>query len=811
MVKDLVCGMTIDENTAAGSYEYKRQRYYFCNPLCLEKFKKDPEKYLAKKKPEEMPEETLMRPTPTKKGEKVILPISGMTCNSCALTIEKALVRTPGVISANVNFANEESYIEYDKRLIGEEKLKEVVRSAGYDVVEKTIDQDLEKIKQSKVRLIRAWIFTLPLTLAMFLHMVFKVHLPYSEWISLLLVTPVVFWTGWQTHKGALIALVHLSANMDLLISLGTLAAYVTGIFSLFFPLESYAPVAAMIMSFHLLGKYLENLAKGRASQAIRKLIKLGAKTARLIVNGFAFSEEKEIPLEKVKVGDIMLIRPGEKIPTDGVVIEGESTVDESMATGESMPVEKKKGDQAIGATVNKEGVLKIKATKVGKDTFLSQVIKLVAECQGSKVPIQEFADKITSYFVPVVLVISLLTFFLWLIIPRSPNFSSALFAAVAVLVIACPCALGLATPTALMVGSGLGAENGILIRNGEAIQTTREINSIVFDKTGTITEGRPAVTDVISLNSAMDEITLLGYAASVESNSEHPLARAIVNEAKAKNIKLFPTEKFKNSPGKGVEAIIAGKKILAGRGQFFEERRIGYGNLNDRLSELEKEGKTAVLIIQEEKIIGIIALADRIKESSLEAIKELKDMGLNMVILSGDNYYTVQAVAKTVGVDNFLAEMLPEEKTKKIKELQNAGKKVAMVGDGINDAPALVQADVGIALGSGTDVAIESADITLVSSNLQTVVKAIKLSRATFKKIKQNLFWAFFYNILAIPVAALGFLHPVIAEICMFLSSLNVVGNSLRLRRLSLASSQRKSRDRCNLHNRSRNGQFIN
>lgn len=739
-----------------------------------------------------------------KKVEKIIFPIAGMSCTSCAQTIEKALLKAEGVISAHVNFANEEAHVEHDTTIISTEQLKNIIHNTGYKVGEKTseIDKDLENLKEIKKKLIWAWGFTLPITLMMFAHMFFKLHIPYLNLIYLLLSTPVIFWTGSSTHRGALRALRHGSTNMDVLISLGTLAAYVTGILTFFIPLEGYAAVAAMIMGFHLIGKYLENVSKGRASQAIKKLLKLEAKTARIIVDG----QEKEISVKEVKINDVMVVRPGEKIPTDGVVVEGKSTVDESMATGESMPVDKKTGDPVIGATINIQGMLEVKATRIGKDTFLSQIIKVVAECQGSKVPIQEFADRVTSYFVPVILGLAGLTFIAWLLLPDffhsiitrassfipwvNPDlnsFSLAIFAAVAVLIIACPCALGLATPTALMVGSGLGAENGVLIRHGKAIQIMGEIDTIVFDKTGTITRGKPGVTDIIpnpDVRNPNNELRILELAANAEFGSEHPVGRAIVAEAQERGLRLTKVKDFEAITGKGIKAQVDTKTILVGRRKLMDDEKINYSSITTELETLENQGKTAVLVAMGKEVIGIIAVADQLKEDSIKAIAELKKMGLELIMITGDNQKTAGAIAEKVGIQRVLAEVFPRDKANEIKELQKNGTIIAMVGDGINDAPALTQADVGVAIGTGTDIAIESADITLVQGDLSKVVTAIKLSRATFRKIKQNLFWAFFYNIVAIPVAILGLLHPVIAEICMAASSLNVIVNSLRLRK---------------------------
>jgi Cu+-exporting ATPase len=622
------------------------------------------------------------------------------------------------------------------------------------------------------------------------------------------LAAPVLFYPGWATYKSAAKAIWHRNANMDVLIMLGTLASFLTGPFSFFAPLANYAGVGAMIMSFHLTGRYIEAKAKGRASQAIRRLLELEAKTARILRDG----EEVEVPIGEVEEGDLMIVRPGEKIPTDGVVVEGESGVDESMATGESMPVQKKRGDNVIGATINQRGLLKIKATKVGEDTFLSQVIKMVEEAQGSKVPIQEFADRVTSYFVPTVLTLALLTLVLWLAFPTAigsvgvwasqflpwvdPTLgvvSLAIFATVATLVIACPCALGLATPTVLMVGSGMGAENGVLIRRGEAIQTLKDVKVMVFDKTGTITKGQPEVTDTVPAE-GFSEKEVLRLAASVEKGSEHPLAEAIIRKAEEEGLELYKLKRFEAVTGRGIKAEIEEQStVLVGNRKLMEEAEIDYEGLEPALKRLEDEAKTAMLIAENGKCIGIVAEADTLKEDSVQAVAELEKLGLQTAMLTGDNKRTAEAIAWKVGISKVLAEVLPDKKVAEIRRLQEEVGLVAMVGDGINDAPALTQANVGIAIGTGTDIAIEAGDVVLVSGNLSDVVKAVKLSRATFRKIKQNLFWAFFYNMVMIPFAMLGLAHPVIAEAAMAISSVTVVTNANFLRRVSIRPDYQK------------------
>jgi len=741
--------------------------------------------------------------------ERVTLPIGGMTCASCVSHVEGALKGLEGVLSANVNLATEKATVEYLSGVVGLGDFKRAVAGVGYEVLEpevgeEEIDEEERKMSQARQRMMVAWGFTIPIIFWMLYEMFTGIAWPNRAVFDLgmiVLALPVLFWVGRHTYRSAWSSLTHGTANMDVLISMGTGVSLLTGPAALFAPVANYAGVAAMIMAFHLTGRYVEATAKGRASQAIKKLLELGAKTARILVDG----EEREVPIEEVQVGDIMIVRPGEKIPTDGVVIEGESAVDESMATGESMPVNKRPGDEAIGATVNQEGLLKIEATKIGKDTFLSQVIKLVEECQGSKVPIQEFADRVTSRFVPTVIGIALLTLAIWLLFPNvlrpvglwaqaflpwvDPNLGAltlAMVATVSVLVIACPCALGLATPTALMVGSGLGAENGVLIRHGEAIQTLKDVHTIVLDKTGTITKGKPEVTDVVSANGS-DEETLLHLAASVEVGSEHPLGQAIVRGAEERGLSLAKIKEFQAIRGKGVKARVNGTQILVGSRRLMAEAGIDPTPLEEELRRLEEEAKTAMLVARDSTLVGVVAVADTLKEDSIAAIRELEGMGIETAMLTGDNQRTAEAIAKVVGMSRVLAEVLPDGKVAEIQRLQEEVGTVAMVGDGINDAPALTQANVGIAIGTGTDITIEASDVTLVRGDLSGLVTAVKLSRATFTKIKQNLFWAFFYNTVMIPLAIVGLMHPVLAEIAMAISSVSVVSNSNLLRRVNI------------------------
>jgi len=629
-----------------------------------------------------------------------------------------------------------------------------------------------------KKRMFFSWFFTIPIAVIMLSERISGIMLipeEYSVFVILILAFPVVFVFGWQTIKSGMRGLFTLYFNMDSLISLGTVIAYITGILSLFNFMQDYSGVAAMIMAFFITGKYVESKARGKASQEIRKLLELGAKKARILRG----KEEAEIDISDVKVGDILIIKPGEKIPTDGIVVKGESAVDESMVTGESLPVEKKAKSLVIGATVNQDGVLYIKATKVGSDTFLSNIIRLVEEAQGTKIPIQKTADKVTSVFVPVILAVAILTFLNWWFF--TGDLSRALGIGMAVLVIACPCALGLATPTALMVGSGMGAKRGILIRKGEAIQTMKEVKIIVFDKTGTITKGKPEVKKIYS---SIQEKYLLEIAASMEKLSEHPIAKAIVAKANLKKHKKVKS--FKILRGRGIEGKIGNKEILIGNSTLMQERKISLKQFEKKIEEFESQAYTTMAVAENSKVIGIIGVADAIKEDSVVAISSLTQQGYKIIMITGDNERTAKAIAKEAGINEVIADVLPEDKAKKVELLQKQGI-VAFVGDGINDAPALKQSNVGIAIGTGADIAIEAGDLVLINGSLRGIAQAINLSKATFKKIKQNLFWAFAYNIIAIPSAMAGLLHPVIAEIAMALSSITVVTNANLLRRAKI------------------------
>ncbi len=752
--------------------------------------------------------------------KKVTLHIEGMHCAGCANAVDKQLASIEGVRSANVNFATGSALVEYEGKLLIQD-FEEAVTKAGYKLVKDREDdktkaelaeeREADKLEKARKNMIWSWAAVVPMLVWMIPMWIFGIMFLGKIGMELgmiLLSSFVIFVPGFETIRSAFQSTKNLSPNMDVLIALGSLAALSTGVVTLSNALgygpefHSFAMIGGMIMAFHLTGRYIETKAKGSASQAIRRLLTLEAKEASVLRNG----TEVKIPVQELKIGDIMLVRPGEKIPTDGEVIEGESSVDESIATGESMPVDKQTGDMVIGATINSTGVLKIKANKVGSDTFLNQIIRMVEEAQGTKVPIQEFADRVTAVFVPIVLLLAALTLSAWLIFPEFfkgivfwaadfipwidtswGNTSLAFYATIAVLVIACPCALGLATPTALMVGSGLGATNGILIRKGEAIQLMKDVDTIVLDKTGTITKGKPEVTDMLVLGEGSpDEV--LRYAASVEDNSEHPLARAIVDAAFEKGLKLIETSGFTSTTGKGVSAKAEGVVVLIGTIALHTEKGIEIPeSVITRKDELESQAKTVVIVSIDQKAAGLIAIADEVKEDSEEAISRLKDQGLRVVMLTGDNSTTGQAIGKKVGVDEVIAEVLPDQKSEVVRGLQNEGRVVAMVGDGINDAPALTLADIGIAMGTGTDVAIESGDIVLAKGSLTGLLRAISLSKETFKKIRQNLFWAFFYNLIMIPLAVLGFLHPLLAEMAMAFSSINVVLNSKSLQNKKL------------------------
>lgn len=722
---------------------------------------------------------------------KVELKISGMSCAACAAKIEKKLSKLDGVSKAAVNLATEKASVEFDSSDIKVSEMIKAVQALGYDAEkaeEVTRDREKEQrekeIRKLKITLIISVILSSPLVAAMILSLL-RIDVPYlhNPYFQLAIATPIQFIIGFRFYKHAFYALRTRSANMDVLISMGTSAAYFFSLYNVFYEpakmggmKDLYFEAAAVIITLILLGKYLEAVAKGKTSEAIKKLMGLQAKTARVIRNNV----EEDIPIEEVEAGDIVVVRPGEKIPVDGKILEGNSSIDESMLTGESLPVEKKAGDFVIGATINKFGTFKFEATKVGKDTALSQIIKMVEDAQGSKAPIQKIADQVSGIFVPVVVGIALVTFLIWYF--AGGDLTKAIVSAVAVLVIACPCALGLATPTAIMVGTGKGAENGILIKGGEHLEMAYKLNVVVLDKTGTITKGQPEVTDVISLNT-LDQQEVIRLAGITEKNSEHPLGVAIFEHSKKTFGNMPDPEKFEAIPGRGVMALVDNRVIYMGTRKLMLEKGIDMGNIESTLSRLEDEGKTAMLMAINNVMEAVIAVADTLKENSREAIGDLQKMGIEVYMITGDNKRTANAIAKQVGITNVLAEVLPENKAEEVEKLKARGKNVAMVGDGINDAPALATADIGMAIGTGTDVAIEAADITLMRGDLRTIPAAIRLSRKTMRKIKQNLFWAFFYNIIGIPFAALGLLSPIIAGGAMAFSSVSVVTNSLSLK----------------------------
>lgn len=732
--------------------------------------------------------------------EVVQFKLEGMTCAACASRIEKGLSRMPGVTSATVNFAMETARVEYSPAEVSAEDMQRKVQQLGYRAIAEQENDNAEDrrgrdIRRQQRRLLLSAALSLPLLWSMVAHFSFTswIYAPewvMNPWIQLILATPVQFYVGWPFYTGAYKALRNGSANMDVLISLGTSAAY---LYSLYLTLDWFArgadahhgpplyfETSAILITLVVLGKLFESLAKGRTSEAIKSLIGLQAKTALVERDG----RELTIPVEEVLAGDIVLVRPGDKVPVDGVVLEGESSVDESMLTGESLPVEKKAGDTVIGATINKNGMLRVRATKVGKDTALAQIIKVVEEAQGSKAPIQRIADVISGIFVPIVVGIAVVAFLVWYFLVTPGDFAGALEKAIAILVIACPCALGLATPTSIMAGSGRAAELGILFKGGEHLEQTHRIDAVILDKTGTVTKGKPELTDVAAEG---DETELLRLVGAAEKNSEHPLAEAIVAGIRDLRIELPGTESFEAIPGYGIRAAVEGKEVLIGTRRLMERYNVDASRAYERMARLEKAGKTAMLVAVDRRYAGIVAVADTIKESSKAAVSRLKAMGLEVIMITGDNKRTAKAIAAQVGIDRVLAEVLPEGKAEEVKKLQAQGRKVAMVGDGINDAPALATADIGMAIGTGTDVAMEAADVTLMRGELTSIPDAIEMSRRTMRNIKQNLFWALGYNTLGIPIAAIGLLAPWVAGAAMALSSVSVVLNALRLQRVKL------------------------
>lgn len=728
--------------------------------------------------------------------DKLELVVSGMHCASCVHRVEKALENTPGVTGATVNLATGRATITYAPHSTSISQIMQTIKDAGYEAeeVERAENRRSERAKMESRRkkettshfasLLISAIFSLPLISLMLSHL-FGINLPAwlkNPYFQFVIATPVQFCAGMQFYRGAISALRAGTATMDTLITIGTTAAYAFSVYHTFVSSgDVYYESSAVIITLVLLGRYLEARAKGKTGEAIRKLMQLAPQKTHVIREG----TEIQVDTEEVVQGDIVVVRPGERIPVDGIVIEGMSIVDESMLTGESIPVEKAQGAQVIAGTINKHGAFKLRATKVGQDTVLAQIVEMVREAQGSKAPIQRLADQAAGYFVPAVLMIALVTLIIWLLVTGDPG--QAVLAFTSVLVIACPCSLGLATPTAIMVGTGRGAESGILIKGAEHLERAHKIDTVVLDKTGTITKGEPAVVSVVLVNTSDDKEEaireMIKLAASAELRSEHPLGTAIIKHAETLGLKLTEPSGFQAIPGKGVKAEVEGKEVLVGTYRLMTDQGIDEGTVESNLRILESQGRTAMIVAVDRRIAGIIGVADTLKETSGNAVIALKELGIDVVMLTGDNQRTANFIANLAGIEKVLAEVLPEDKAKEIERLRSEGRVVAMVGDGINDAPALAAADVGIAMGTGTDIAIEASDITLVRDDLSLIAAAIRLSRRTMAIIRQNLFWAFIYNIIGIPIAALGFLSPVIAGAAMSFSSVSVVTNSLRLR----------------------------
>nr|WP_138417303.1 heavy metal translocating P-type ATPase [Aquibacillus sediminis] len=726
--------------------------------------------------------------------EKAEFDIYGMTCAACSTRIEKVLNKMDGV-NASINLTTEKGVVEYEPGMVTVEQMEEKVAKLGYEakLSQSREDQQNHKeaeIHQMKMKVLLSSILSLPLLYTMVGHLPWESGIPMpaflmNPWVQFVLATPVQFYIGWQFYVGAYKNLRNKSANMDVLVALGTSAAYfyslVEGIRATIntgYHPHLYFETSAVLITLILVGKLFEAMAKGRTTAAISQLLNLQAKDATVIRDG----EEVKVPLEQVVVGDRLVVKPGEKIPVDGTIVSGKSSIDESMITGESIPVEKTTEDAVIGSTINKNGTIQMEATKVGKDTALASIIKVVEDAQGSKAPIQRMADVISGIFVPIVVVIAILTFVVWFFIVDPQNLPAALEASIAVLVIACPCALGLATPTSIMVGTGKGAETGVLFKGGEHLETTHKINAIILDKTGTVTKGTPEVTDVETFVDGA-----LPYLIAAERSSEHPLAEAIVAYGKEQDVALLEASDFEAIPGHGIEAQIDGKNVLVGTRKLMNEYQVDFQGHEDKMTNYELEGKTAMMFAIDGELVGIVAVADTVKPTAKDAIKQLEDQQIEVYMITGDNERTANAIAKQVGIDHVFAEVLPEDKANHVKSLQEQGKKVAMVGDGINDAPALATADIGIAIGTGTDVAIETAGITLVGGDLSNIPKAIGLSRKTMTNIRQNLFWALAYNSAGIPIAAIGLLQPWIAGAAMAFSSVSVVSNALRLKRVKV------------------------
>lgn len=732
--------------------------------------------------------------------EHIQFDITGMTCSACANRIEKRLNRLDGVSNATVNFALETATVDYNELAVTPKEMIEAVDKMGFELhadqdEESKVDHKEAEIKKQQMKFIASVILTFPLFWTMVAHFNFLsfIYMPdilMNPWLQLALATPVQFIIGAQFYKGAFNSLRNKSANMDVLVALGTSAAYFYSLYLAFEwqtsdqvgDPELYFEASAVIITLILLGKLFEVQAKGKTSQAIQKLLGLQAKTARIMRDG----EAVEVPLEEVVRGDVVLVRPGEKIPVDGEIIEGQSAIDESMLTGESIPIDKNIGDTVIGATINKNGSLQIRATKVGKDTALSQIVKVVEEAQGSKADIQRLADRISGVFVPIVVAVAVATFFIWFFVVAPGDFRASIIPTISILVIACPCALGLATPTSIMAGSGRSAEMGVLFKGGEHLEHTQSVDTVILDKTGTVTKGEPSLTDVIIADGFVEQ-DVLQLVATAENESEHPLAQAIVKGVQEKGIELATASHFGALPGYGIEATVNGQEILAGTRKLMRERQVEIGQFETQMEQLELDGKTAMLIAIDGQMGAIVAVADTVKETSGEAIRRMHELGLEVIMLTGDNARTAQAIADEVQIDRVIAEVLPEQKSAEVEKLQQEGKVVAMVGDGINDAPALATADVGMAVGTGTDIAIEAADITLMRGDLNSVADAILMSKKTMRNIKQNLFFAFIYNTIGIPIAAIGLLAPWVAGAAMAFSSVSVVLNALRLQKVKL------------------------
>ena len=807
MSLDPVCGMEVDPQTAQHQATHGGETYSFCAEGCKDAFEKDPGAYLGRDPASPSRSEPMVEPATASVDAsglaRLDAPVQGIHCASCVGTIEESLNELPGVQQAAVNFATERVSVVYDPERVDVPQIEKEVAAAGpyrllvTDSEAASVDVERE-VRAAEYRTLKSKLFfsAVLTVLIMLAGKVSPGDIGLSELgfgvVLFLLATLLLFWCGAQFLRGFVAGLRSFTFNMDSLIAIGSSAAYVYSAVATFVPglfpsgqsPVRYYDTAGMIITLVLLGKLLEARAKGRASNAIRKLIGLQAKTARIVRDG----HEVDIPVEDVRVGDVVSVRPGEKIPVDGVIRKGRSTVDESLVTGESLPVDKSRGDGVVGGTLNQVGTFHFQALQVGSDTVLSQIIRLVQEAQGSKAPIQRLADKIAGVFVPVVVVVAVVTFAVWYVLGPGLNF--ALLNAIAVLIIACPCALGLATPTAIVVATGRGAERGVLIKSAASLERLHAVRTVILDKTGTITEGRLTVTDIVA-SEGNETWQVLKMAASAETGSEHPVGRAVVDYAERLSISLLPLESFEAIPGRGVRAMVGGKKLVLGNLRLMKEERVELGRLEQGAHHLSEEGKSSMFVVVDGTLAGILGVADSVRKSSVPAIRALKNLGLEVYMITGDNRRTAENIAAQVGIDRVLAEVLPSGKADEVKRLQEEGAVVAMVGDGINDAPALAQADIGIAVGSGTDIAMEAADITLVKRGIEGVVEAIQLSRRTLKIIKQNLFWAFFYNSAGIPVAAgllypiLGILlSPVIAAGAMAMSSVSVVLNALRLRR---------------------------